>query len=188
MNLRRASRSLCIVHALLFFCGFNSFAQPHSDSLTYMADSYPVDFYKKKLGPNAKFFNGREYIPYRTAKDETPYLFLQWTIADLEYDGQPYGSVPILVDLSSSAVIINYRGGLLQLVKERLSHFTVQGRKFISLHPAGLSAGFYELLYDGNIKVYSHRQKKYKERITGMEIIREFEEQSRFYVMMANEL
>jgi hypothetical protein len=141
----------------------------------------------EKLGPNRKFFNGREYIPYRTARDETPYLFLQWTVADLEYDGQQYGPVPILFDLSSSAVIINYRGGFLQLVKERLSHFTIQGRKFVFLHPVGLSAGFYELLYDGNMKVYSHRQKKFKERISGMEIIREFEEQDRFYVMMANE-
>jgi len=187
VNLHSASRLLYTVHAL-FFCGFSSLAQPHSDSLTHPADSYPVDFYKQKLGPSAKIFNGREYKPYRAARDETPYLFLQWTIADLEYDGQLYGPVPILFDLSSSAVVINYRGGFLQLVKEKLSQFTVKGRKFVFLHPAGLSAGFYELLYDGNSKVYSLRQKQFKERITGMEIIREFEEQVRFYVMIANEL
>ena len=188
MNLYSASRSLCTVHALLFFCGFNSLAQPHSDALTPMADSYPVDFYKKKLGPSAKFFNGREYKPYQAARDETPYLFSQWAIADLEYDGQQYGSVPILLDLRSNAVIINYRDGFLQLVKEKLTQFTVNGRKFVFLHPAGLSADFYELLYDGNIKIYSHRQKKFKEQITGMEIIREFEEQVLLYVIVAGEL
>jgi hypothetical protein len=186
MYLYRAMGSFCAMQ--VFFLSFSSIAQPLSDSLIHVADLYPVAFYGKKLEPSAKFFNGREYRPYQAAKNETPYLFSEWVEADLEYDEQHYGPVPIMLDLRTNAVIINYRSGLLQLVKERLSKVIIKDRAFVLLHPAGLSADFYELLYDGNIKVYSHRQKKIKEWIDGMNIVREFEEFVQFYVMIKNDM
>jgi hypothetical protein len=93
-----------------------------------------------------------------------------------------------MVDLRSGSVIINYKGDLLQLVKERISQFSTKGRKFVLLHPAGMSPDFYELLYEGNIKMYAHRQKKMMEGIDGMTVVREFEEQTWYYAMIKNEL
>ncbi|HCW07938.1 MAG TPA: hypothetical protein DGG95_11310 [Cytophagales bacterium] len=188
MNLRGTFRLFCLCLALIFICGFRSLAQLQTDTLIHWVNSFPVEFYKKSLGTSTRLFNGREYKAYHSAKDENPYLFLDWTKADLEYEGQWYNSVPIMVDISNNGVIINYMGGFLQLVKEKLSQFVIKGRKFIFLQPAGLSPGFYELLYEGQLKIYSHRQKKYKEKLTGMEIVREFEDQERFYVMIENQM
>ncbi|MBS1505089.1 MAG: hypothetical protein JSS79_00470 [Bacteroidetes bacterium] len=188
MNFRSAFQFICTVQAFLFFSRTNLLAQTHSDTFTSVAESYPVEFYKTKIGPAAKLYNGKEYRPYRARKGETPYLFQRWEKANLEYDGQLYSNVPIMIDLSRSVVIMNYKGGFLQLINEKISHFTVKGRKFVSLHPIGLPTGFYELLYDGNSKVYSLRQRQLQERQWGMEITWEFVEQVSYFIAGSDKL
>ena len=59
----------------------------------------------------------------------------------------------------------------------------LQGKRVLMRWGAGfVTSGFYELLYDGGIKVLSKFEKKFMETASGLDLQREFEERTRWYV------
>jgi hypothetical protein len=141
-----------------------------------------VDFYERTVEHTSNLFNGREYIVYKPMKDEHPYLTMDWEEGDVLYDGQLYQGRSLLYDVSIDQLIAKYyNDDDIELVREKISYFTLGKRKFIPINSGVATLGFHELLFDGEVKVLAKFEKKFLEKTSGLELTREFEEKARWY-------
>lgn len=135
-------------------------------------------------------FNGSDYGEYRPLKDEHPfYLSDDWILGSVHYDGQFYENVYLQYDIANDQLVIeNYNFGTqVQLIKSRITEFTLEKRKFVHQHHPSLQAGFYEVLYNGATQLLARRIKRFQEHISSAAIEREFEEKNRYYMLINNE-
>ena len=145
------------------------FAQPASDDSTAYAQSRRnlIDFYMTSMGKRIYLYNGSEYIFNSHGITGHPFFESDHLInSRIEYDGTLYYDIPLAYDLVQDRVFttdtsMNFN---IQLFNERVSSFTMAGHHFIRIHSdSGQSMssteGFYDLLYDGRIRVLTKRIK-----------------------------
>ncbi len=128
-------------------------------------------------------YSGSEYIKYTSPGKEHPYFLVNdFTLERIHYNGFEYQDVEILYDLHNDDVIL-FGGKMIKLIPERIDYFTRQGHLIVRIDQPGLPKGFYDLLYDGEIKVLVKRSKLlFVEKRTDKEIIQEFKEQNKYYI------
>jgi len=72
------------------------------------------------------------------------------------------------------------------LVKNKLEWFTMPGHEFVRLiadsNATGMPGGFYERMYNGKVKLFVKRSKKYVEEVKGQELERRYEQTTNYYV------
>jgi hypothetical protein len=142
-----------------------------------------IDQYKNALGVQAHIYNGSEYIEYRSQGDEHPYLYDDWNYGSVVYANVRYERIPLFYDLAYDELITNYtHGKKIQLLRQHVSSFEIEGRTFVMLSNAQVSEGYYELLYDGKMKFYVHRLKVATTKINGNDAEAAFEERVKYYV------
>lgn len=172
----------CPVFFALLFLPFTVKAQTPSTDTTFLkqAVTAAIQSYRDAVGVQAHLYTGPEY--YVTVK---PYVdghqyFLDKSLHDgsVLYDGTWFSEVPLLYDLSADELVTIHQGsGYFQkMVKQKTDAFVLNGHTFVNLKAdsaAGsvMEAGFYDLLYNGNVKVFARRRKVLQERATvqGME-------------------
>ena len=146
-----------------------------ADSSSEPAIKRIVAFYNTSLGADLQLFNGREYQDYNFRFSEGhPYFFTnKWSKGTITYRGSTYEDVSILYNLITDNVIILDYSGLskIQLVKEKVTSFSVAGHTFInicrdSLLSSGLRCGFYDVLATGKITLLVKRTKNIQEVTT----------------------
>lgn len=157
----------------------------NSDTLfVSQASAAAINQYKATLGVQAHIFNGSEYAEYHAERDEHPYLYDDWNYGNVVYDNVNYEGVPLFYDLSSDELITSYEHGKkIQLLRQFVTSFTIEGRTFQHISNPLMPDGFYELLYDGSMKFYIHRQKVRGIKINGNDADAIFEERFRYYIM-----
>ncbi len=131
--------------------------------------SYIVQQYVLSRGDNLLLYNGVEYAhsyPHTTGHP----FFLTDTFqqSSLLYEGVLYQSVPLAYDLVSDAIVIkNKEQFLIELIKEKISWFSLQHHFFVSLSSElkndVLKEGIYEIYDYGNIAVFIRREKVVKQ-------------------------
>jgi len=110
--------------------------------------------------------NGREYNRYtKVFARGIPYFKTDsLTVGSIEFDGKKYENIPLMYDqVMDELVINNYdRSNFVRLVRPRVQRFTVLGSSFISLNRGDkkLTDGYYEVLYEGKIKLYKKEKKE----------------------------
>lgn len=112
-------------------------------------------------------YNGSEYTAFYRGMRGHSFLISDTLISgDIFYDGALYKNIPLGYNIADNQVYIRntVQGFNIRLLNEKISWFIISGRKFINLGSSldNTHAGFYELLYDGHIKVYAFREKKIK--------------------------
>lgn len=149
---------------LWFFAGIlitsNAIAQSEADSASNGHKLYGQvqDNYYKAIGPQSRLYNGEKYEFYDPAIKGNPYFMLatDWNPGTIVYDGFTYKNVSIRYDLYKDMLIIPlYKSFLkMSLINEKVASFDVLGHHFIYIKTgAPVSAGFYDELYGGNIKL-----------------------------------
>ena len=74
----------------------------------------------------------------------------------------------------------------MELVDKKIQRFTILDHTFVRLgkdERNNISEGFYELLYNGPTKVYAKYEKTLQEHVQPNEIIGEFNERNRIYIL-----
>jgi hypothetical protein len=158
--------------ACLFFgltLSTTGFSQGASDDTSFYAQSRKsaIDFYMTSMGKRTYLYNGSEYIFNSHGFNGHPFFETDRLInSRIEYDGTTYFDIPLAYDLVQDRVFttdssMNFN---IQLFNERVSSFTMAGHHFVRIYAdSGKSkistAGFYELLYDGKIRVLAKRIK-----------------------------
>lgn len=167
------------------------FAQNSAPDTAFLSSSikYATTLYTKAVFNQSHLLNGIDYIDYMPLEDEHPFFGSDdWVVGDVYYDGQLFENAALLYDIQKDVLVTEYihNGGMMQLISEKVKYFTFHGHQFIRIAPAreyaGVEPGYYELLYDGNVKVYSKHKKVFQERIVSQHFEREFDYKVRVYI------
>jgi hypothetical protein len=154
---------------LLFFVS-SSWTSVHLNAQTSHADSLMVSAsvsYLKLMGENASLFNGGEYVSPRQQIDGFPFYGQENQYKGaLYFSGVWYFNLPIHLDLVNDKILMwSFDDSrLLMLNSEKIDRIKLGETQFVNAslisNPAtSAKTGFYQLVYDGKIKVLAKRQK-----------------------------
>ncbi|MBD1398780.1 hypothetical protein H9Q13_16520 [Pontibacter sp. JH31] len=185
--------SLPKIYFILLLCLFPFASQAQADtSFVQAAVAEALLSHKKAIGLHAHLYNGQEY--YAPGK---PYLEGHQFLIDrifqegnVKYDGAWFEAVPMLHDIVQDELIIMHTGSGHPhiLDKKRVEAFEVHGRSFVylqtdSANHSGMPAGFYNVLYDGEVKLLMRHKKTLHERTSTNGMEGEYKDASRFFLL-----
>jgi hypothetical protein len=165
---------------LLIFMFFNTPIASSQD----VYDSARAAYYKN-IGNQAAIYNGTIYQQLTNLRSGHPFFKSNSMLnGSVLYDGVFFQNIPLMLDESKDELITeDYgRGNLLQLVKEKVEHFTIAGQKFIRVsNENGMS--FYQQLYAGKSKVLKREIKTIETRIANQsETEKHVSAKTRYYI------
>ncbi len=152
--------------------------------------------YYRSAGDQSRLYNGLPYTGYPFVFAEGYPFFLtdKEQRGSITYDNVEYQGVDLLYDELKGVVIIKDENHRIQLLNERISGFTIGDYKFIRIVPDSLSnnapaAGFYNVLYEGNLTVLKKETKTIREifSYSSAERIRVIDLQTNYYFKNNNE-
>jgi hypothetical protein len=125
-----------------------------------------VNNYYNAIGDQSRLYNGPEYTFYNPIIKGNPYLNDSPTFetGSVKYDGFEYNGVSILYDLNRdcAVILLSNKISMMRLITERIEWFNVPGHHFVYLNldrTTGLSPGFYDQLYNGQVELLVKRRK-----------------------------
>ena len=135
-------------------------------------------------------YNGSEYLEYKGLKlGQHPYFIMDdWTDGTIQYGGEWYQNVGLLYDICRDKVVIEhyYNRSMMELVEAKIGRFSLLDHTFVRLNgdkKNNLNEGFYDLLYDGNTKVYAQRVKLMEKTIEDHRQVYYFAEKTKYYIL-----
>jgi hypothetical protein len=160
---------------------------PDTSFLT-SAKSHQLALYNRYIHGQSRLYNGSEYRDFLSKNDEHPYFGVDdWVFGDILYDEELYQNTPLFYDIYRDKVISEHllNGSKLELISEKVARFSLSGHTFVRLQADDakiISSGFYDLLYDGDIKVYCRREKLLQRKIESQDILESFDERNRIFI------
>jgi hypothetical protein len=197
-------QALLSVFSLLILCVQNILwgqTVPGSENIGYpdVALNNAIHFYSKTIGEGTGLYNGREYnFHYINVRGNPFYSGNAWSTGSILYDGQMYDNINMKFDIYNDLLIIEYydKKGFfinLQLVTEKIEYFRWPGHfivkmEFDTTNSPQLESGFYDLLYEGSIRVLARYKKTIlKNNQIGTQL-EAFRENDFFYIQKNGEL
>jgi hypothetical protein len=153
-------------------------------------EALAVRLYQQSMIGSQHLYNGSEFIPYRSVKDEHPYYLRDELIkGNIKYDGLWYEQVPMRFDIERNSLIIEYYYNtfLLELAQAKIDEFILEGKRFVNVKSttiAGLNPGFYEVLYEGKSLLYRAWSKTLHEQIVDNEIKRSYKNYESYFAIL----
>jgi hypothetical protein len=174
---------------LLCALSFSAFGQlTQADSSQYHTTENEIDLSNDFVQLPSHLYNGIEYVNYDSQIDghqffESPVL----EEGSVRYNGILYRNVPMVYDIMKDELAIEhfYKYYKISLISERISQFSLLNHTFVRLvtnNQANIRTGFYEKLYDGQVKVLAKRSKIMDEEIVHQRVKRRFVQKDRYYV------
>ena len=146
-----------------------AYSQGSFDSLLEKA----VSVYTNIAGPNSHLYNGSQYVDYDHRIIGNPFFVSSYfSDGSILYDGIFYPHVQMFYEILHDDVVIkNYNGSPLVLAKEKVYSFNYAGHRFVRLvadsSETGMKiSGFYDVLFDGSIKLLAKHKKEIVEKIS----------------------
>ncbi|MBK5277854.1 MAG: hypothetical protein JJE09_03215 [Bacteroidia bacterium] len=165
---------------------FSQQHQPDTLFITAAIENAKKVYYQSVMD-HSNLYNGKEYIAFKKNMPQVGTPFFQsedWTEGKVFYDGELYENVSIRFDLLQEKLMVEHKGiGEIELISEKIKYFEIAGHTFVKFQNNGiaksLSAGFYDLIYNGTSKVLVRRLKVGEEKIeTQVSIILTFKEKN----------
>lgn len=192
MNLRSLGRSLKIWMCLLPLASIAQNSIQSDTAILYHQIAKAKDIYTKQIGVESHLLNGVAYKDLKLHDDDEGHPFFtsnDWIVGTINYNGDSYINVSIQYELLRDKVIIEhpYSFFKLELIPEKINSFTISGHTFVRLladtnkNPQ-IKAGLFELLYDGNVKVYAKRTKNRQKIIDTRTNKNIFGEKNQYYI------
>ena len=144
--------------------------------------------YQKWMGAQSHLYNGSSAIRYNSDINLQPFYLSDWEDGSLYYDDELYEDVPLMYDLVSDQLIVSQVDSYadIELVSTKVDWFTIKDHNFIHLgnHPSDkeLENGFYEVLYDGNVKLFARRKRIITESIEQQRVVSKVSEMNRYFI------
>jgi len=164
------------------------------DSLIYATAIHNVlANYHTKIGDQTGKYNGSQNAGYTVSFYEGhPYFFKhELSKGSITYDNVVFNNVDLLYDEAKDWVILQDSTHRIQLVSQRLQGFTIFDQPFVRLEKDAntpiVASGFYQLLYDGEIKLYKREVKIITEKFTNTPELKVlFEKLNYYYIKKGN--
>ncbi|HTN06788.1 hypothetical protein [Agriterribacter sp.] len=181
---------------LLLFISIEANAQHVADTTMVQLQKYSVTcIYYKSLQQQSGLYNGSEYVPYtHLLKEGHPYFDTSvLTPGRVYYNRMVYPDVPMLFDIIKDEIIIQHYNKvfLVQLIHNAIDSFYMQGHYFLhlgrdSVAEGNIQEGFYDRVYDGEIKLFVKRNKFIRESIPDMQVERTAYQKDRYFLFKDN--
>ena len=177
--------------ALLLFISSHSKAQTADDTgMAQLQKANAIGLYYQSLQHQSGLYNGSEYVPYiNLLKEGHPYFDTSaLTTGRVYYDGMVYSDVPMLYDIITDELIIQHYNKvfLVRLIRAGIDSFSMQEHHFSHLGRdsivEGIQEGFYDRIYNGNIKLYVKRKKVIQESIPDMQVERRVYQNDKYFL------
>lgn len=146
--------------------------------------------YTKTIGVNQHIYNGVEYIDYDHRINGNPFFEKNYFVkGSVVYDGVLYNNMLMFYDIWRDNVVIkNYNNLPLLLVKEKVAAFDMEEHHFIKITADSLTekmglSGFYDVLYNGTVKLFAKRRKLIDEKITSQSSESSFIQKNEYYIL-----
>jgi len=171
---------------------YTSFSQAPADTTFIVtAKKNTINLHQQALRTQSRLYNGSKYAAPKQTFEEHPYFGSEdWITGGVFYDGEYFADIPLMYDLYLDALVTEHypSGHFLQLVREKLQHFSLGDHYFEKIDNESVSnslpkSGFYEILYDGRTRLVALRQKFLREKIEAPNIIVTYEERNRYFVL-----
>lgn len=144
---------------LLPFCFFSNTLKSQTSAYNNILNLYDSNLKNQKV-----LYNGYTYNRITGLMKGDPFFSNSYISGFVNYDSEEFNDIPLLYDLVNDNIIIEHNDtrGLkieLVLIKEKVKRFSIDGHHFVNLSPGTFKGddfipGFYEVLYDGNLKVF----------------------------------
>lgn len=192
--------STIIFITLLFFSTLSSAQSNSNNALVDSATHAALKFYTASIASSSHLYNGVEFTDYYIHIYDIGYPFFRsddWQRGEIDYDGQHYQNVYILYDLVRDKVVIEHPFAhfKLELIGEKVKRFTIYTEdenasiaephffvRLVADSTNQLVTGFYEVLYDGSVKVYNKPKKVIQTSLDMRVEITEYKEKSQLYI------
>lgn len=156
---------------LLFFSGLflfsTSFTQSiNKDSITDWQQKKLISLYNRYTDGNATIYNGSEYVDFTSRLEGDPFFAANdnpygW----ISFEGIKYEPLFMQYDITRDEVIILFPDSISKVVlhNEFIDSFYLASHSFIRLRENQEQnldiTGFYDLLYDGKVRLFARRVK-----------------------------
>lgn len=187
---------------LVIFFPYESSAQFSASDSNYLSSSLEsaVTMFQSFLKESSHLFNGWQNTNYEQRSLYHPY-FMQDSMqtGSVVYDGTFYKNIPLLYDENNDNLLTlpYFTSGQLprdyavdkklrmDLIKEKTTRFTIAGHEFVRLdsQASNIAGGFYERPYNGDIKMYIKRSKKYIEEVKQKDLEIRYETFDEYYIL-----
>jgi hypothetical protein len=147
--------------------------------------------YKKAVGENIPYNEGREFPGYGIKLDGHPFFVAdQLSDGDIVYDGTLYTGVPMLYDLVADEVVIRPPGSqyLVRLSREKVPTFTFRGEEFFRADPDSTGQRYYQSIYKGGVRVFAQKRKQLNHVTTSERAIDRFEQYDDYFILKDGEI
>jgi hypothetical protein len=150
-----------------------------------------VAAYESALHLQEALYNGSQYVPIPEPYDGFPFFGSEYLEeGTIKYAGEVFHNVPMEYDLVHDVLVIEHydqRGYVtdVMLHSDLVEYFDLLGHRFISVHEdsSGLRPGFYDLLYDGEMKLLCKYKKSVHETVEAGTLNVKFLERVTYYLL-----
>ncbi|GAB4048748.1 hypothetical protein [Spirosoma litoris] len=163
-------------------------ASTPDSSFIQTAQNQAVRLYERSMYKQEHVFEGNEYIPHDHRIKIHPFFPIDsLQRGTITYNGVYYHDVPMLYDVVRDELAIQPpEGGYrVRLHTEKISNFSINQHQFARLvgdSALGVRTGFYEILYNGKVKVLAQRVKTVHEDISSGTYKADYLVKDRFYI------
>lgn len=145
-----------------------------------------VNYYHQFLSPETGLYDGSEYTyntyyPIQINEGDPFFLSKNFYTGAVFYNNVLYEKVPLLYDIIKNELLIHDPSNIyiIRLNSERVGWFTIWGHTFIRLifdsaNSSPMRTGFYDLLYNGKISLYSKDSKRLNENAASAQGINKY--------------
>ncbi|MBX3257947.1 MAG: hypothetical protein KF862_27700 [Chitinophagaceae bacterium] len=168
------------------------YSQSFKDSaIVKRQEALAAEVYYASLKTQSGIYNGSEYVQYvHLLAEGHPYfdttLLRQGTVL---YNQVVYHDVPMLYDIIRDELIVQHfnKVFLIQMIKSKIDWFELYGHHFLHLgrdstRKGNVKDGFYDVVYDGKVKLYIKRVKQIQESIPYMQVERKVYSKDRYFI------
>jgi hypothetical protein len=172
---------------------YPSFGQ--DSSFVEQSLSHAIASYTTSVRDQSLLFNGVEYKSFPEPYEGHPFFESEYIEeGSITYYGEYYQNVPMQYDLVHDELIIEHydqKGyvGLVKLHQKKISSFALLDHTFVrvgSQAGANIRDGFYDLLYDGDVKILSKRKKSIAEDLSQQHLTVSFPIKNSYYLFKEN--
>ena len=164
----------------------------HPDSLAVQdsAVQEAISVYHHYTGLQSQLYNGKTHIGYDpNMQGSAYYLSNDMQTGTIEYENIVFNNVPLRYDEVGEKVVVQHfnRISSFELTSEKVSRFSIGDHAFVRIEPKNSNdknappAGFYEVLFSGDLTVFARRKKLVAEYIENMEVKRRIDNKESFY-------
>lgn len=155
--------------------------------------NFAADAHAEKTKKQSPLYNGSQYAVYNPVEEEHPYFLKDdWMDGTIIYSGEQFDNISLMYDISLDKVIAeHFAGAAVELITAKVTTFTLDGHVFRMYKKSddvreSINEGFYEVLYDGKIKILKRHVKIYSQMLRGSELFTEYDEKRHYYVVKNN--